>query len=130
MRITRRTTGRAAAVLATAAALLLGATPTAFAGTRQVCNAAFCNTTIGSGTKITEVRATKIGANRGVLGFFEIFGPKGVHLTSQTNSADVWIVPVSGTVPKGALLCVRFFAKAGGNDFVEVGTAQCTTSPF
>jgi hypothetical protein len=121
--------GRAAAVLATAAALLIGVTPTAFAGTRQVCNAAFCNTTIGSGTTVMEVRASKIGGTKGVIGFFEVFGPHGLNLTGPTTSANTTTFAVGGTIPQGGLVCVRFFAKSTGG-FVELGTAQCTTSPF
>jgi hypothetical protein len=130
MKNTRRGLIRAGAVAAAALAMLLGSTSAAFAATETVCNAAFCNATSGSGTTITQIKATKIGQNQNVIGFFEAFGPGGVQQTGPTTSANTTIFSVSGTVPKGKLVCVRFFAKNSGGGFVEVGTAQCTKSPF
>lgn len=76
MKQTSRTFVRAGAILTASAAILLSVAPIASAATETVCNAAFCNATTGSGLSVSEVTATKIGQNRGTVGFFEVFGPR------------------------------------------------------
>ncbi|HEY3480037.1 MAG TPA: hypothetical protein VGL02_14160, partial [Streptomyces sp.] len=94
----------------------------------QACNAAFCNRTTGSGSTVSTVTATKVGANRGVVGFFEVF-IAGKNYTGPTTSADVSVLTLNKDVGKSQV-CLRFFARTTGGGFVEVGTAQCTKAPY
>jgi hypothetical protein len=125
-------TRRITAVLAASAAvtgLLVATAPVASAGTEKVCNAAFCNTTTGSGYVLSTVTATKEGDNKGVLGFFEVFNSVS-HQTGPTTTANTTKFDLRWTLdPKYPLVCLRFFAKTS-RGFVEVGSAQCTKAPF
>jgi hypothetical protein len=116
----------------TASALLLFAGP-AFAD--SACNASFCNTTDGSGGRVDQVLAQKVGKLQNVIGFFEARGPRGMVATGPTTSANHTYFTRSSfrnptTLKNGELMCLTFFAKTSGGGFVEVGTAQCTTAPF
>lgn len=125
-----RTVTRAGAVTMGAAAILLVAAPGASAATETVCNAAFCNSTTGSGLSVSKVVATKIGQNRNVVGFFEVFGPRGLKSTGPTTAANSQTLRLSGSLKKNEFLCLRFFARNSAGGFIEIGTAQCTKAPF
>ncbi|MGH3568375.1 MAG: hypothetical protein ACRDRH_20565 [Pseudonocardia sp.] len=76
---------------------------------------------------------TKIGDNRGVTGFFEVFGPSELKMTGPTTTPadEVRLVfDRKPTLESGEFVCLRFFARTTGSKFVEVGTAQCTKAPF
>ncbi len=96
-----KTVTRAGAITMGAAAILLVAAPGASAATETVCNAAFCNSTTGSGLSVSKVVATKIGQNRNVVGFFEVFGPRGLKFTEPTTAANSQTLPLSGSRPNG-----------------------------
>lgn len=130
MKQTQRAFARAGAILTASAAILLSAAPIASAGTETVCNAAFCNATTGSGLSVSEVVATKIGQNRGTRGFFEVFGPRGLKATGPTDGRNSHPFRLRGSLNKGELVCLRFFAEKQSHEFIEVGTAQCTRAPF
>lgn len=130
MKQTLRTFARAGAILTASAAILLAAAPIASAGTATVCNAAFCNATTGSGFSVSKVVATKIGQNRGTVGFFEVFGPRELKSTGPTTGDNSQTLTFTGSLNEGEFLCLRFFARTSDNTFVEVGTAQCTKAPF
>lgn len=128
-----RRTRRIAAVLATSAAatgLLAATAPAASAASEKVCNAAFCNTTTGSGWTATSVTAAKQGDNRGVVGFFEVFNGAR-KFTGPTTSANTTVFTFNWKIDsKTPLVCLRFFAKTSSGGFVEIGTAQCTKAPY
>jgi hypothetical protein len=124
---------RAASVCVMTAIAMVIFTGPAFASS-SACNASFCNTTKGSGGRMSSLYAEKVGGTHNVVGFFEVHGPRGMVATGPTTSADYMFLPDSfrnyTTLKKGELLCLTFFAKTSRGGFVEVGTAQCTTAPF
>lgn len=91
---------------------------------------AFCNATTGKGTTVTQVVATKIGDNRGTVGFFEVFGPRGLKATGRTMSNNSETFELKGSVNKNESICLRFVAEKASHQFIEVGTAQCTKAPW
>lgn len=110
--------------------LLLSSSAAAQANER-VCNEYFCNDTIGSGLNISSVIATKIGLNRGSIGFFEAFGPNGQKSVGPTGTPDQTGFPVAGRASKGDLVCVRYFVKIlSTGKFKELGSAACTKAPW
>lgn len=112
-------------------ALLVATAPGALAGTERVCNASFCNATSGTGTLVTRVVATKIGLNRGSLGFFEVFGPRGPLSTGPTTTSDTQTLQLRRILFKNEMLCLRYFVKIRATgQFRELGSAQCTRSPY
>jgi hypothetical protein len=127
-----RFSAKAGAVFIATVAILLTTTPGAFAGTRQVCNAAFCNKTSGNGGDVSSVFGGRRDSLRGVEGFFEAFARHGMKSTGPTNKSNTTLTSFTSphTLKNGELMCLRFFAKNRKNQFYEVGTAQCTTAPF
>jgi hypothetical protein len=123
---------KAWAVFVATVAILLATTPGASAGTREVCNSAFCNVTSGNEGNVSSVRGTKRAPLIGVRGFFEAYGPGGMKSTGPTTTArstSLTSFKNSTSLKRGELMCLRFFEKRG-NQYFEMGTAQCTTAPF
>jgi hypothetical protein len=125
-----RHVARGVVMAAVAVTAMVATTTGAWAGTEKVCNGAFCNATTGKGTTITQVVATKVGDNRGTMGFFEVFGPRGLKVTGHTMTNNSETFPLKGSVYKNESICVRFFAEKATHQFIEVGSAQCTKAPW
>lgn len=132
------TTSTRAATVAAKVTALTAAALMVFAGSASaasVCNASFCNTTTGSGGRVDQVLAQKLGPTQGVFGFFEARGPRGMVATGPTTDANRTVFVASSfrnrtTLNGGELMCLTLFVKTTEGGFIESGTAQCTTAPF